>query len=107
MSPCSRGDCSLAPASEMEYQAGFDAACETYQDGAPLGDPVGVSEDYQWGWWNGVGFTIAFEEGYRAARRGVLTCPYTDAAEEFFVESWRLGYAAAHESDCCLAGRMQ
>lgn len=62
----------LDEAREEDYWSGFDAACEAYRDGAPTGDPVGVSEDFDLGWWNGVGWSMAFETGLVAAWRGVL-----------------------------------
>lgn len=102
-------DLRLAPASEAEYQAGFDAACDAYVHGQPAGDPDGVSESFRLGWWCGVGWSAAFEEGRLAARAGVLACPYTADDQECFIRPWQDGFMAAFMTDQCrpaAAGRM-
>lgn len=85
---------------EDSFEAGRLAAWEAYEPRRPVGDPVGVSDDYQFGWWCGVGAASAWHEGYSAARRGLLSCPYsTDGDDECFREPWLNGYRAAFESD--------
>lgn len=83
---------------EEAFDAGHLAAWEAYEPGHPVGEPVGVSDDYQCGWWCGVGNASAWHEGYAAAKRGVLACPYsTDGDDECFREPWLNGYRAAFE----------
>lgn len=87
---------SLAPVDEDQYSQGWDAAWEAYEPGEPVGDPVGVSEDYDFGWWCGVGEAQAWHEGWGAAECGVLACPYQRGSDDdCFVDPWLKGYAAA------------
>ncbi len=73
------------------YDEGWSRAIEAR--GGQVGDPVGVDEYYDLGWWNGVGNYLAWEEGWRAAERGILFCPYLIGADdECFREHWMNGY---------------
>jgi len=73
------------------YDAGWLRAVE--EKSGAVGDPVGVDEYYQLGWWNGVGNCHAWQEGWSAAKRGILFCPYlVGADDECFRENWMHGY---------------
>lgn len=80
---------------ESQYQAGYADAWDEYRPDDPVGDPVGVHEDYQLGWWCAVGEVSAWHEGWEAASQGALACPYlADADDECFREPWYRGYWA-------------
>lgn len=84
-----------SPIDECAYQSGYEAAWFDYEHGEPAGDPIGVSDDYQFGWWVGIGEVSAWHEGWEAAEKGVMACPYlTDADDECFREPWLIGYWA-------------
>lgn len=85
---------------ERAYALGFEDAQDAYEHDQPTGDPVGVCEDYELGWWCGVGHCMAWHEGYSAAKRGMLFCPYaTGADDDCFRDPWMSGYLAAFEID--------
>ena len=86
----------LAPESEAAFDQGYEAAWEAYEPNQPSGDPIGVDEDYQFGWWVGVGEASAWYEGWEAAEKGVLACPYAEGSdEEDFRGMWLEGYGDA------------
>ncbi|WP_374342652.1 hypothetical protein [Azonexus sp.] len=83
-----------------DFDRGYADAWDAYKPGRPVADPQFVSEDYDLGWWNGIGAASAWHEGYTAARRGVLACPYIDGNDdECFAPSWMNGYKAAFSSE--------
>lgn len=85
---------------DKEFTAGYEAAALAYDQDEPVGDPVGVHEDYRLGWWCAVGDTAAFLEGWDAYERGVMSCPYSVGADdECFREHWFSGYTTAMRLD--------
>lgn len=91
-------DKSFLSIDEEAFEAGRLAAWDAYEPGHPAGDPVGVSDDYQFGWWCGVGNASAWHEGYSAGKCGMLFCPYAIGADDdCFREPWLNGYRAAFE----------
>lgn len=84
---------------EAEYQAGHIDGLVEYFPGELAGDPVGVSDDYRAGWWCGVGDAMAFHEGWNAAEKGILACPYiVGADDECFRDQWHDGYFACWDA---------
>jgi hypothetical protein len=81
------------PIDECAYQSGYEEAWFEYEPGEPVGDPVGASEDYRFGWWVGICEVLAWNEGWEAADKGVMACPYlADTDDECFREPWHAGY---------------
>lgn len=102
-------DASLAPADVCLFNAGYEDAWNAYEPAEPVGAPELADADYRFGWWSGVGDASAWHEGYDAARRGTLVCPYSrEGDQECFVDPWLNGYQAAFLGQCCpaAAGRM-
>lgn len=86
----------LAPVNDDRYDAGYALAWGEYEPGEPVPDPVGVDDDFQFGYWVGIGHAAAWNEGWTAAERGMLVCPYRIGADdECFRESWLSGYGDA------------
>jgi hypothetical protein len=83
-------DLSMRDDFDIGYEAGWDAV---FIDEA-VGDLVGANEDYDLGYWNGVGEAEAWRAGWRDAERGAMACPYVGDGE-VFRETWLRGYAAA------------
>lgn len=78
-----------------DFERGYEDGWDEYKPLRRVGDPQHVSEDYECGFWNGVGACAAWHEGYKAARRGVLVSPYIDSNDDdCFRQSWVLGYEA-------------
>jgi hypothetical protein len=87
---------SLAPVNEAAFYAGRDDGVLAYIPGEPVGEPVGVDDDYLFGWWCGIGDASAWDEGCAAAEHGLLFCPYQIGSEdECFREMWMSGYLFA------------
>lgn len=84
---------------EALYQAGFEDGWDWYEPGKPVACPIGVEEDYDLGWWIGLGVAEAWHEGWDACAAGVHVCPYVQVDDEAFRESWMQGYACAMEVD--------
>lgn len=84
-----------------DFDRGYSDAWEAYEAGRAIADPGPyASEGYDLGWWNGIGAASAWHEGYKAAQRGVLACPYiVGTDDECFAPSWMNGYQAAFASE--------
>ncbi|MFZ5483522.1 MAG: hypothetical protein ACOZB0_04755 [Pseudomonadota bacterium] len=80
-----------------DYAIGFDAGWDAVFFDECVGDLVGASEDYDLGYWNGVGDAEAWKAGWRDAGRGAVACPYTGDAD-VFRDMWRCGYVAAFQA---------
>lgn len=88
----------MTPINEDLYQAGRADAWRSYEPDEPAGDPVGADEDYDLGWWNGIGQVQAWHAGYAASLAGVHVSPYEAPEDEELRAFWLAGYAAAMES---------
>lgn len=88
----------MTPAiNEDLYQAGYEDGWAAYEMAQPAGQPIGVEEDYDLGWWCGVGHADAWHEGFHAAEAGVYVCPYVLVDDESYRFCWLEGYACAME----------
>lgn len=86
----------LAQTDEAQFDAGYQDAWVEYEPGEKVGDPVGVDEDYRFGWWNGIGDVSAWHEGWAAYEKGLRCCPYIEGADdECFREPWLKGLRTA------------
>lgn len=92
---------------ESEFYAGVELGWAEFRSIGQTPDVVGVSDDFQCGYWNGVGGAAAWHAGWAAAEAGVMACPYLFGSDdECFREIWLNGYADAMLSDSfCAWGR--
>jgi len=86
----------LAPTDEAQFDAGYQAAWDEYEPSEKAADPVGMDEDYRFGWWCGIGNAGAWFEGLAAYDKGLRCCPYDEGADdECFREPWLNGFFLA------------
>lgn len=81
---------------ESIYQLGYEDGWLEHEPGEPVGDPIGVDEDYALGWWSGAMEVTAFVKGWEAYLAGVYVCPYiADIDDPELRWRWLQGYVTA------------
>lgn len=89
---------SRAAINEAQYDAGWADAWLSYDPEAPVGDPVG-DEDYNLGWWVGIGDVQAWNEGYEAGKAGLHACRFVAPEDAEWRALWLIGYGTAMAVD--------